>query len=191
MNKWLMTLNNEKIEFDNFNNALSSFLKEISKYFWEHAYINKDATNVFVFDSACMPDALGGFFYHLNDDRIITDEEIVLEARLRMLCSYFGCDDPKDIKSNALKSINKSFDYHYEDEEIGYQVDIKVDYSPEEIVTELKAGYGDSYLHTNAFIMDDENKKYFFKSHQVCNISSRKSDLGKVADLDITLEKTK
>ena len=189
MNKWLMTLNDVKIEFDNFNNALSSFLKEICEYFWNHAYSNKNEPNIFVFDSTCMPDAVDRFFYYLNDERIITDEEIVMEARLRMLCSYFLCDNPKDIKNNALKSINKPIDYHYKDEEIGFQVDIKVDYSPEEIAAELKADSGDSYLYTNAFIMDDENKKYFFKSHQVCDTSSRESDLGKAADLDISLEK--
>ena len=119
MNKWLMTLNDVKIEFDNFNNALSSFLKEICEYFWNHAYINKNEPNIFVFDSTCMPDAVDRFFYYLNDERIITDEEIVMEARLRMLCSYFLCDNPKKIKNNALKSINKPIDYHYKDEEIG------------------------------------------------------------------------
>ena len=136
MNKCLVTLNDEKIEFNNFNNALSSFLKEISEYFWNHAYINKNKPNIFVFDSACMPDAVDGFFYYLNDERIITDEEIVMEARLRMLFSYFGCDNPKDIKSNALKSINKSIDYHYKDEEIGFQVDIKVDGLSYDIIKE-------------------------------------------------------
>ena len=48
----------------------------------------------------------------------------------------------------------------------------------------------DLSLHVDEeVIMDDENKKYFFKSHQVCDTSSRESDLGKVADLDISLEK--
>ena len=64
-----------------------------------------------------------------------------------------------------------------------------MDYSPEEIVVELNADNGDSYLYTNAFVMDDRSKKYFLKSHQVCNTSAKKSDLGVFADLDITLEK--
>ncbi|MCR5491613.1 MAG: hypothetical protein K6F32_05750 [Bacilli bacterium] len=189
MSKWLVTLNNDKSEYDSFEDALAVFLKEVSEYFRKHSYVNKESTEIDVFDSTNLPDSLGAFFNYLYNDRIITDNEILLETRLRMLLSRLACDNPVQIKDNALKSISKSYDYHYSDEEIGYLIDIKVDYSPEEIVVELNAYNGDSYLYTNAFVMDDSSKKYFLKSHQVCFTSAKKSDLGAFADLDITLEK--
>lgn len=189
MSKWVVTLNNNKSEYDGFKEALAFFLKEVSEYFWKHTRLNNESTEIFVFDSTCLPDSLGTFFYHLLDDRIITDEEILLETRLSMLLSHLACDNPVQIKDNALKSIKRSYDYHYNNEEIGYLIDIKVDYSPEEIVVELNADNGDSYLYTNAFIMDDSSKKYFLKSHQVCHTSIKNSDLGVFADLDIMLEK--
>lgn len=187
--KWLLTLSDKKIELDSFNNALQLFLKKISEYVWKHSCVNKESTEVSVFDSTFVPDSIGAFFNYLHDDRKITDDEIILESRLSMLCSYFGCDNPEDIKSNALKSINRSFNYHYKDDEIGYFIEIKIDYSPDEIVVNLKSDDGETYLHTNAFIMDDESKKYFFNSHQVCYTSSKKNDLGKTADLNILLER--
>ena len=189
MSKWFVTLNNNKSEYDRFEDALAVFLKEVSEYFWKHTYANKESTEIVVFDSTYLPDSLGAFFSYLYHERMITDDEILLETRLRMLLSHLACDNPVQIKDNALKSISKSYDYHYNDEEIGYLIDIKVDYSPEEIVVELNADNGDSYLYTNAFVMDDSSKKYFLKSHQVCYTSAKKSDLGVCADLDITLEK--
>ncbi len=191
MSKWLVTLNNDKSEYDSFEDALAVFLKEVREYFWKHTQgpWNKESTEVFVFDSDNLPDSLGAFFTYLYNDRIITDDEILLETRLRMLLSRLGYNNPVQIKDNALKSISKSYDYHYIDEEIGYLIDIKVDYSPEEIVVELNADSEDSYLHTNAFVMDDSSKKYFLKSHQVCLTSPKRSDLGVFVDLDITLEK--
>ena len=188
MNKWLMILNSEKIEFDNFENATSSFIKEIHKYFWKHTYANKESTDVKVFDSECCPDELGSFFYYLYSEAKITDDEIVLDSRLRMLLSSFINKNPKDIKNNALKVISRPYYYHYEDDEIGYFIDIKIDYSKDEIILESSADE-DSYLQTNAFIMDDENRKYYFDSHQICNTSNKGSDLGKTADLSISLEK--
>lgn len=193
MSKWLVTLNNNKSEYDSFEDALAVFLKEVREYFWKHTYVNmyvnKESTEIDVFDSDNLPDSLGAFFDHLYHERIITDDEILLETRLRMLLSRLSCNNPVQIKEYALKSISKSYDYHYNDEEIGYLIDIKVDYSPEEIVVELNADNADSYLHTNAFVMDDSSKKYFLKSHQVCLTSAKRSDLGVFVDLDITLEK--
>ena len=189
MSKWFVTLNNNKSEYDRFEDALAVFLKEVSEYFWKHTCVNKESTEIVVFDSSYLPDSLGAFFNYLYHERMITDDEISLETRLRMLLSRLACDNPVQIKDNALKSISKSYDYHYSDEEIGYLIDIKVDYSPEEIVVELNADNGDSYLYTNAFVMDDSSKKYFLKSHQVCLTSAKRSDLGVCADLDITLEK--
>lgn len=183
-----MILNNEKIEFDNFKNASSSFIKEINKYFWKHTYANKESNDVKIFDSGCYPDELGSFFYYLYSEAKITDDEIVLDSRLRMLLSSFINKNPKDIKNNALKVIIRSYNYQYEDEEIGYSIKIKIDYSEDEIIFESNADE-DSYLHTNAFIMDDENRKYYFDSHQICNTSNNGSDLGKTVDLSISLEK--
>ena len=187
MNKWLVTLNNNRIEFDNYKEAINFFLKEISIYFRNHFYDKNDPNNMDIFSHDCMPNYIASFFFNLYNDRIIKDEEIIIDNRLSMLLSSLQSINPKYIKENSLESINKSYHYHYDDND--YLIDINIDYSPNEIIVKLDGGDDESHLFTNCFIMDDDSKKYFLESHQVCFLANKGSNLGKDIDIDITLEK--
>ena len=183
MDKWVININNKEIVFADFDKAISLLLKTISKHFVDHSYVHRDSSKVVVYDSACMPDNIGTYFHGLYYDRTITDEEIILETRLNMLLSYLACDNLALLGDNALKSINKSYEYHNE------EVAIKINHSLEEIEVYLSTEDNDSYLYTNIFIMEDKDKQYFFKTHQVCHTSNRRRDIGKTVDLNIALKR--
>ena len=46
----------------------------------------------------------------------------------------------------------------------------------------------ETYMRSNAFIFYDSNKKYYFNSYQIVTTTSKEKDLGKIVNIDISLE---
>lgn len=181
MTKWILTTNSESYVFDRFVDAVAVFKTKISNYIEE----NKD-----VFDRDGMPFAPGAFFSGKYDEGTITDEEIVVQIRTSMLCGSFVWKDAEHSKENAIKSLKG--DIHYEGEnEFGEKLRIDIKTSPEEVLLEIAHFDGirdETYMRSNAMIFDDPSKEYYFASHQIVTTSSKRSELGKVVDIDIRIK---
>lgn len=182
MNKWFLTIDNEAVEFDNFNDAVAMLKAEISK----HMEMNED-----VFGEEGEPFESGAFFFSKYEDGTITDEEIVVQTRMTMLCRSFllrGADLSKD---NAMKSLKGDIHYLGKDE-YDDELEIVVLSSPEEVILDIAHCDGienRTYLRSNAFIFDDSNKEYYFNSHQIVTTTSKRKNLGKVVDINVRLSK--
>lgn len=182
MKKWILLVNKERFDFSNFHDAATMLKAEISK----HMEINED-----VFGREGDPFSPGAFFSGRYLDGTITDEDIVVSTRLNMLCRSFiwrGIDFAKD---NARKSVLNSIHYMSKNDEFGEQLNIDIDVKKDEIVldvTHYDSDGKETYMRSNAFILDDLHKKYYFKSHQIVTTTSQKDDLGKVVDLNILLK---
>lgn len=74
MKQWILTINGEPQVFDDFIKAVRKLKNIIHK----HVDFNKD-----VYEITCLPDDVGAFFNYKFDEGIVTDEEIVIEARLK------------------------------------------------------------------------------------------------------------
>ena len=76
----------------------------------------------------------------------ITDEQIVIFSRIRMLLNYIGSNDCK----SSLEYIKRNYSMHYEDE---YVYDFEINKVNKEVTLELKVDCGDfiDYLKTNMF----------------------------------------
>ena len=179
MKQWILTTNGETQVFDEFLNAVHQLKNTIHK----HVDFNKD-----VYGITCLPDGVGAFFGYKFDEGIGTDEEIVIEARLNQVLDSLHCEDPAINKEYIQKYVKKEIHYHGEIEEFDEKLDINTTLSNDEFVVDIVLDDADiTYLKTNAFIFDDENKTYYFKTHQIINTSSNPNDLGKVVDLDASL----
>ena len=84
MAKWILTVDNETFEFDNFSDAVTMLKAEISK----HMEINED-----VFGREGEPFTPNAFLSCKYDDGTISDEEIVVQTRMSMLCRSFICEE--------------------------------------------------------------------------------------------------
>lgn len=184
MTKWVLTINKDSYEFGHFADAVAIFKTKISDYIEE----NKD-----VFDRDGMPFAPGAFFSGKYDDGTITDEEIVVQIRTSMLCGSFIWKDANRSKENANKSLKG--DIHYEGQnEFDEELTIDITASSDEMtlnITHFDGVKNKTYLRSNALIFDDPSKEYYFGSHQIVTTSSKRSELGKIADYDICLRKSK
>ena len=188
MNKWIVTKDGIKEEFLNFKDALNIFLNEIADHIWYNSSCNRDEENDWVYNDCSIPFAVGVFFNSKYDERTITDEEIVLESRLHMLLGHLMSKDANEIKDNAFKVLKHSL--IYQGAEMDTKINIKVDLDPNEVVVDITADDGDeSYLRTNAFVMDDDSKTYYFRSKQYVVTAHNPKNLGKEISLDIKLEK--
>lgn len=188
MNNWVLNNNNAIRKYNSFEEAINEFLKIIKDHLWINSDNNKENEST-VYGYSCEPFSFEVFFHTKYQDRTITDEEIVLESRIGMLLDYFLSKDKKQIQDNALKVIKHSISYHGKDE---YHTDVKVDVdlNSDEITLDISVNNGfDSYIRSNAFIFDDENRTYYFNSRQYVEVSNNKDDLGKVVELNISLSK--
>lgn len=177
-----------KENYLDFETAVKRFRDIIANFFWDFSYEGpKDKKTFYVFGLCGVPDQIGAYFSFKYDERTITDEEIVIDQRLEMLLDFLKCQDTKDLKENTLKVIKKPIHYHGEIEEFEQTADINVDLLKDEVVVSLESD-GD-YLKTNAFILDNPDKIYYFDCTQVVRTADKPEDLGKVVFLDVTLTK--
>lgn len=181
MAKWILTVDNETFEFDNFSDAVTMLKAEISK----HMEVNED-----IFGREGEPFTPDTFLSSKYDEGTISDEEIVVQTRMSMLCRSFiwrGADYSKD---NALKSLKGDIHYYGKNE---HEEELKIDIhsSKDEVVLDITHYDGiedETYMRSNAFIFDDSNKKYYFNSYQIVTTTSNEKDLGKIVNINISLE---
>lgn len=181
-NKWIVKHNGVEKTFDWFSDATLYFRSSINEYFES----NKD---VFAHDSY-IPSQLGVYFFYKYDEGIITDQEIAIESRIsKQLDSFkFLYDNSGNF---ARKVLINNIDYEGTIDEFYETLMIKAIKTDNEIQLEINDDDGDkTFLLTNAFILDDKSKMYYFNSHQIINCVSEENreDLGKSVDLYITLE---
>ena len=180
MAKWILTVDNETFEFDNFNDAVTMLKAEISK----HMEINED-----IFGREGEPFTPDAFLSCKYDDGTISDEEIVVQTRMSMLCRSFIWRGANYSKDNAIKSLKGDIHFFGKNE---YDEELKIDIKslPEEVILDITHFDGvkdETYLHSNAFIFDDPGKVYYFNSHQIITTTPKEKNLGKVVDISIQL----
>ena len=180
MAKWILTVDNETFDFNNFSDAVTMLKAEISK----HMEINED-----IFGREGEPFTPDVFLSSKYDNGTISDEEIVVQTRMSMLCRSFIWRGANYSKDNAIKSLKGDIHFFSKNE---YDEELKIDVKslPEEVVldiTHFDGAKDETYLHSNAFIFDDPDKEYYFNSHQIVTTTSKEKDLGKVVDINIQL----
>lgn len=181
MHKWILNVNEETFEFDNFNDAVTMLKAEISK----HMEVNED-----IFGREGEPFTPDTFLSCKYVYGTISDEEIVVQTRMSMLCRSFiwrGADYSKD---NAIKSLKGDIHYFGKNE---YDEELKIDIKslPEEVILDITHFDGikdETYMRSNAFIFDDPNKAYYFNSHQIITTTPKEKNLGKVIDFNVVLK---
>lgn len=180
MAKWILTVDNETFEFDNFSDAVTMLKAEISK----HMEVNED-----IFGREGEPFTPDVFLSSKYDDGTISDEEIVVQTRMSMLCRSFIWRGANYSKDNAIKSLKRDIHFFGKNE---YDEELKIDIKslPEEVILDITHFDGikdETYLRSNAFIFDDPGKVYYFNSHQIITTSQKEKNLGKVVDISIQL----
>jgi hypothetical protein len=180
MNKWIVIKNNYKYEDFDYEVGINFFRQEIRKYLEN----NEDIFGA----NRSTPLQVNAFFEGKYDDKTIKDKEIVIDKRLKFLFDSLYFPEVKDCENNARKALNK--DINYLDNNGEEKLSIKIKQYNDEIILNIIHDDGDeTYIKTNAFIFDDPNKTYYFKSHQIVVCSLNKNKLGKEENLDIVLKK--
>lgn len=180
MDKWILMIDEDKYEFNKFSDAIYMLKAEIIK----HIEVNDEA-----YTNGGEPFLSGAFFFYKYDQGTITDEEIVVETRYKMLLRSLITRDLEYSKKDAIKSIKGNINYSGKNE-FDEELKIDVQSKPNEISLDIiyNEGFDDeAYLHSNAFIFDDPTKEYYFISHWIINTSSR-HNIGKVVDIKIRLK---
>ena len=188
MNKWLVTLNNNRIEFDNYKEALYFFINEISEHFWKYNPINKDLEKTYKFEDNPEEYYLNALCYYLLYNKNLIDVEVLLENKLIYFLSLLSNKKASEINKNASSAINK-FYYDYISDEpfiLDYDLNINIENLSDEIILEVDDKDANLSLITNIFIVENESKKYYLKSKQIAYGSNNEK---KIIKLDITLEK--
>ena len=185
MNEWILITNGKNEIFNDYQEALNSFLTRIADHLWENSYNNKD-NNSAVYDYCCTPNIVGEFFESDYNDRTILDEEIVIQSRLNMLLDFFLSKDANEIKNNALKVIKKPIKYCATNLEYADEIEVIVEFNQKEISVNIRRE--DSIFKTNAFIFDNNLQRYYFNSKQRITTSNDPEHLGKIVELDTVLQ---
>lgn len=114
----------------------------------------------------------------------ITDEQIVMFSRIRMLLNDICSNDCK----SPLEYIKRNYGMHYKDE---YIYDFKINMVNEEVTLELKVDcvFFIDYLKTNMFDIK-AGRDYYFKTTQtiVTKSTDEPYNIGDVMKLNITLK---
>ena len=180
MGKWILMVDENKYEFDKFNDAISMFKAEIIK----HIEVNDEA-----YTDGGEPFSTGSFFFYKYDKGTIKDEEIVAETRMKMLFRSLIIRDLDYSIENAIKSIKGNINYSGKNE---FDDELKINIKSKLREISLDIIYNDgtddeNYLSSNAFIFDDPSIEYYFLSNWIIN-TSRRHNIGKVVDIKIRLK---
>lgn len=178
MKKWILTSKKGEEDFTEFEEAAKALKRMIVKE------INR--TPVF-YDG--LPFSVGSYFGYKYENQI-SDEEIVIDERLRLLLRTLNCRDPKNTKKEANRSIFQNYSYS-EKSDLGEEMHIEI-VRKENITLDIQFndGVDDMYLSTNVFDMDDESRTYYFNFRQIVVVSSSlaRDELGKVYSDNMTLK---
>ena len=166
-----LKINNEIIGIFSFKEAKEKALEEI------HNHIT-DENQAFLYE---MPFSAGANMNYMYDERIISDEEIVIFERIRMLLQDLISIVEKD---KTIDYINKNYECH--NTNTNFKYDFYITNNSSETILELNSD--DDYLYTNMFNMIEGNE-YYFNSRQkiVVKDSTSKRELGEIVKLEISL----
>ena len=178
MTKWILNVNFETFEFTNFQDAVTMLKAEISK----HMEINED-----IFGRQGEPFEPDAFLDTKYDDGTISDEEIAVLTRMRLLCRSFIWRGANYSKDNAIKSLKGDIHYFGKNE---YNEELSIDIKSlkDEVILDITHFDGirdKTYMRSNALIFDDPSKVYYFNSHQIITTTPKEKNLGKVIDFNI------
>lgn len=185
MDKWVVSYNGIDRYYDTFQDAVECFRSEIRRFV---GFIDKE---LFIGDP--LPFDAGCFFSYKSDESTITDEEIVVWDRLQTLLGSMHIRKSQECSDYCSNKMRKSINYHGAIEEFGEELDIRIIRSEDEIKAEIKHqdGEEETFVITNAFIFRDDQKIYYYKTHQVIRATNVKDDylLGTRVDLDLSLKR--
>ncbi len=172
--KWELKINEGFRIIDSFEDAIEIIIDELIDYFdIDQCFYNR------------MPFSIGVLESQLYEENKITDEQIVVFERIKMLLNRIFLKE--DIA--ALDYIKHDYSMHYEDE---YIYDLNIIRKEDEIILSTKVECKEyiDYLETNMFTFDS-NKEYYFRSCQrvVTYSDGDRFPLGYEAKLDILLKK--
>lgn len=177
---WVLKCNESKKEYHSFEEAKNAFRKCVIDAIGDRdAYIDG------------VPFSFGAYFSGKHDSCTITDEEIVIVARTRSLLSFLLYRmESEELKSKIRKLIRKTYSYQGVDE-FDVEASAQIERNPREITVNLEIDEnGDAnFLKTNAFLMDDEDKEYFFSAKEMISTSRNREKLGKIISSEISLSK--
>jgi len=129
-----------------------------------------------------LPFSAGASMNYMYDERIASDEEIIIFERISMLLQdlLFNPDN------KPINYINKNYECHNKNDVVNY--DFYITNKSNEIILELNSDK--DYLYTNMFNMID-GLDYYFSSRQevVVKDNGSKRELGEVVELDVVLTK--
>ena len=101
---------------------------------------------------------------------------------------FRNADDSKKYANRALKG-----DIHYSGKD-PYDDELSIDIVKTEDEIKLDIVHFDQfdeeYLRSNAFIFDDQDKDYYFKSHQIISSWAMENKTSRKIDIDVSLKKT-
>lgn len=180
MYSWIVTQDREALRFESFQEAVEYYRKTL-----ENFYKSNDHDG---FGIALYPFDVGSFFSYKYDQELITDEEIITDARMGRLMYYlFWLNDVENLNRIKHGPIN----YHGEIEEFPAELSVSITYSKDEITAGFEhfENGEKTFLKTNAFIFKDSGKAYYFKTHQIIRVVNGECRhlLGTSVDLDLTL----
>lgn len=167
-----LNINNKTIGVFSFETAKEKALDVIYNHI-------TDENQAFLYE---MPFSAGANMNYMYDERIISDEELVIFERIRMLLQDLITNDSK--KNIKIDYINKSYECHSKLQD--FKFDFYITKKITEIILELNSD--DDYLYTNMFNMIEGNE-YYFNSRQeiVVKDSNSKRELGEIVKLEIAL----
>ena len=183
MDKWGVSCNGTDRYFDTFQEAVIHFKTEIC-IFANQIHRNLLIPDPMPFDAGC--------FFSYKFDWDITDEEIVVYTRLTMLLGSLHIQNTEECSKYCSRVIRDPIDYRGRIEEFKEELDIKIDRSDNEITAEIahRETGDDTFLSTNAFILREDQKSYYYKTHQIIRVTHANESylLGTSVDLDLTLK---
>ncbi len=159
--KWVLKDDRSIREISDFKVAKNAFKRSIIKSISEEDAELRDGE----------PFVFGCYFSTKYDERSITDEEIVIETRTKMLLQYllYPTED-EELKDEIFRTISKNYSYHgvYESNDDGTGANLSIVRNPHEIIIRLYVDDGAyvNRLETNAFAIEDDDKEYFYISEE-------------------------
>ena len=129
-----------------------------------------------------LPFSVGSGMSYMYDERILSDEEIIIFERIRMLIQ--DLISFSDSINKPIDYIKKSYECHRSLDGVNYDIHILRKHN--EII--LSVSSDDDYFQTNMFNME-EVRKYYFKSRQEIVVIDEKSKraLGEIVKINIFL----
>ncbi len=181
---WVLKNNEKVMEFCDFAEAKKAFRISI-----RNALNDEDAYTDGV------PFSLGAYFSGKYDDRSISDQEIVIDKRIEFILDLISSPYPIDyVDDMLLKKLDLLLptSYFYSGtNQFDEEVEISIDKNNDDI--DLRIDVDDNIennmLYTNAFVLENEDKLYYFESKETISTSNSRDKLGKTLYSYITLEK--